>query len=204
MNLIEVFKSPFTLVNSHTFYDPTPTIRFEFKTDDIYDTTTKEEIFIICKMYLDNIILQYKNYIINGEPTTESTYKLYVGIWKDDELEFKHIYSIFYDNESDRISWENKYDDNIAIEGKFFMGIDVSVYVIQDYENEEDSEEEEEYKIKQSIPENECVICYENKANIPYTECLHYAVCDSCDKAGKFSKCPLCRQKIKNQRIKIN
>ena len=205
-SLVDIFKSPFTLISSTSrdIYESIPNLKFEFKTDDIYDTTTKEVIFNISKGHFDDIILQYKNYILNGEPTTESTYKLYVAIFKDDEWEFKHIYSISLDHESDSIGWENKYDSNTTIEGEFFIGIDVMVYVSPIDEDEENYiEEEEDYKIKQSIQEDECVICYENKANVLYTECMHMTVCEECDKTGKFSKCPLCRKKIKNQRIKI-
>ena len=41
--MAEIFKSPLTLVNSNTFSEPIPTIKFKFKTEDIYDTTTKED-----------------------------------------------------------------------------------------------------------------------------------------------------------------
>ena len=198
--LSNIFKSPFRLVSCKTYSNPTPQLRVKFKTKDIYDSTTKEEIFILSKMYFDNLILQYKNYMIDDVPTAESTYKLYVGIVVEDELEYKHIYSCFYDNIADKIAWENKYDDNFEIEGNFFIGIDINTYVIENYEDEED-EDEDEYKIQHAIPEDECVVCYENKANVLYTKCLHYAVCESCDKSGEFSKCPLCRTKINNQRI---
>ena len=200
--LHEIFDSPFKLVNSQSrdYGEPIPSLKFEFKTDDIYDTTTKEIIFNISKRHFDNIVLQYKDYVLNGISTTESTYALYVSIFKDDEWEFKHIYSILLDHESDRISWENKYDSNTEIEGEFFIGIDV-VYVSP--EDEDRYDEDYDYKLKKSIKEDECVICFDNKANILYTECLHFVVCDGCDKKGKFSKCPLCRKKIKNQRIKI-
>ena len=200
--LYEIFDSPFKLVNSQTrdYDEPIPNIKFEFKTDDICDTTTKEIIFNISKRHFDDIILQYKNYVLNGVSTTESSYALYVSIFKDDEWEYKHIYSILLDHESDRISWENKYIDNMEIEGDFFIGIDVFVYVSP---ANEDLYEDYDYKLKKSIKEDECVICLNNKANILYTECLHFVVCDSCDKKGKFSKCSLCRKKIKNQRIKI-
>ena len=208
MNLIDAFKPPFTLVSSSSrdLSDEIPNVKFEFKTEDIWDSTTREEVFIISKMYLDNIITQYKHYILNGERITESTYKLYVAIWEDEdgEWDYKHIYSIFYSAEEDRITWESKYDTNTTIEGKFYIGIDVIVYVFQEIDAEADAAEaDEEYKLQQAISEDECVICYENKANVLYTKCLHYAVCDSCDKTGKFSKGPLCRKKIKNQRIKI-
>ena len=201
--LHEIFDSPFKLVNSQSrdYGEPIPSLKFEFKTDDIYDTTTKEIIFNISKRHFDDIVLQYKNYVLNGVSTTESTYALYVSIFKDDEWEFKHIYSILLDHESDRISWENKYDSNMEIEGEFFIGIDVVVYVSHEVEDRYD--EDYDYKLKKSIKEDECVICCDNKANILYTECLHFVVCDGCDKKGKFSKRPLCRKKIKNQRIKI-
>ena len=129
--LYEIFDSPFKLVNSQSrdYEEPIPSLKFEFKTDDIYDTTTKEIIFNISKRHFDDIILQYKNYVLNGVSTTESSYALYVSIFKDDEWEFKHIYSILLDHESDRISWENKYNSNVEIEGEFFIGIDVVVYV---------------------------------------------------------------------------
>ena len=200
--LYEIFDSPFKLVNSQSrgYEEPIPSLKFEFKTDNIYDTTTKEIIFNISKRHFDDIILQYKNYVLNGVSTTESSYALYVSIFKDDEWEFKHIYSILLDHESDRISWENKYDSNVEIEGEFFIGIDVVVYVSPE---DKDHYEDYNYKLKKSIKEDECVICFNNKANILYTECLHFVVCDGCDKKGKFSKCPLCRKKIKNQRIKI-
>ena len=201
--LYEIFDSPFKLVNSQSrdYEEPIPSLKFEFKTDDIYDTTTKEIIFNISKRHFDDIVLQYKNYVLNGVLTTESTYALYVSIFKDDEWEFKHIYSIILDHESDRISWENKYDSNIEIEGEFFIGINVTVYISPADEDRYD--EDYDYKLKKSIKEDESVICFNNKANILYTECLHFVVCDGCDKKGKFSKCPLCRKKIKNQRIKI-
>ena len=194
--LYEIFDSPFKLVNSQSrdYEEPIPSLKFEFKTDDIYDTTTKEILFNISKRHFDDIVLQYKNYVLNGVLTTESTYALYVSIFKDDEWEFKHIYSIILDHESDRISWENKYDSNMEIEGEFFIGINVGVYVSPADEDRYD--EDYDYKLKKSIKEDECVICFNNKANILYTECLHFVVCDGCDKKGKFSKCPLCRKKI--------
>ena len=202
--LYEIFDSPFKLVNSQSrdYEEPIPSLKFEFKTDDIYDTTTKEIIFNISKRHFDDIVLQYKNYVLNGVSTTESSYTLYVSIFKDDEWELKHIYSMLLDHESDRISRENKYDSNMEIEGEFFIGIDVVVYV-SPLEEEDRYDEVYDYKLKKSIKEDECVICFDNKANILYTECLHFVVCDGCDKKGKFSKCPLCRKKIKNQRIKI-
>ena len=202
--LYEIFDSPFKLVNSQSrdYGEPIPSLKFEFKTDDIYDTTTKEIIFNISKRHFDDIVLQYKNYVLNDVSTTESTYALYVSIFKDNEWEFKHIYSILLDHESDRISWENKYNSNMEIEGEFFIGIDVVVYVSPEVEDRYD-EDVYDNIVKKTISEPECIICFENKSNMLYLECLHVCVCNVCDSKGRFNKCPLCRTKTKNQKIRI-
>ena len=201
MDLYEVFSMPFKLTKFRLFHDPISQIKVEFKTNDIFSETTKEEIFILSKMYLDQLIFQYKNYIIENQPTTESSYRLSVGIIEDDELKFKHIYSCFYNNIRDRISWENKYDNNFDIEGNFFVCIDVNAMVITDYDSNDEVEDDK--PIKKTITESECIICFENKSNILYLECLHVCVCNVCDGKGKFYKCPMCRTKLKNQKIRI-
>ena len=202
MELDEVLSMPFKLVRFNLFHDPLQ-IKAKFKTNNIFGETTKEEIFILSKMYLDHIILQYKNYIIEDQQTSESSYRLSVGIIEDDELKYKHIYSCFYNNVRDRISWENKYNDNFNIEGTFFVCIDVNTMVIPDYDSNDDDEVEDDKPARKTILEQECVICLENKSNILYLDCLHVCVCNVCDSKGKFNKCPLCRTKIKNQKIRL-
>ena len=205
MELYEVLSMPFKLVKFNLFHDPLQ-IKAKFKTCDIIGETTKEEIFILSKMYFDQLILEYKNYIIEDQPTQESSYRLSAGIIEDDELKYKHIYSCFYNNVRDRISWENKYNDNFSIEGNFFLCIDVNAMVIPDYDSNDDEYEDyyEDIKpIRKTILEKECVICYENKSNMLYLDCFHVCVCNVCDSKGKFKKCPLCRTKIKNQKIRL-
>ena len=203
MDLYEVLSMPFKLTKFNLFHDPLQ-IKVKFKTDDIFGETTKEEIFILSKMYFDQIILQYKNYIIEDQPTTESSYRLSVGIIEDGEIKNKHIYSCFYNNMRDRISWENKYNDNFNIEGIFFVCIDVNAIVIPNYDSNDDYDEVEDNKpTRKTILEQECVICFENKSNILYLDCLHVCVCNVCDSKGRFNKCPFCRTKIKNQKIRL-
>ena len=202
MDLYEVFSMPCKLTKFKLFHDPILQIKVEFKTDEIFGETTKEEIFILSKMYLDQLILQYKSYIIENQQTTESSYRLSVGIIEDDELRFKHIYSCFYNNIRDRISWENKYDNNFNIEGNFFVCIDINAMVLEDYDSNDEDEDEDQ--IKRSITESECIICYENKPNILFLECFHLCVCNICDTKGRFRKCPMCRTKIKNQKNQNN
>ena len=73
--------------------------------------------------------------------------------------------------------------------------------VIPDY----DSNDEDEYNntIKKTITESECIICFENKPNMLFLDCMHLCVCNGCDSKGKFYKCPMCRTKLKNQKIRI-
>ena len=132
MLLTDVFLSPFKLTGTHTFTEPVPKIRVNLKTKNMCDTTTKEEVFVLCKMYFDNYVAMYKNYSIEGMQTTESSYRLRVGVLENNELTYKHIYSISYNNIADRISWENKYDENFTIEGNFFISLDITADVMPD------------------------------------------------------------------------
>ena len=70
---------------------------------------------------------------------------------------------------------------------------------------EESADEEEEYTPPtQTYREDCCVICLEAKPNILYFDCMHIAVCDSCDrlkKKGRY-RCDVCRRTI-SERIKI-
>ena len=152
-------------------------------------------------MYIDLLIQRYKNFTIQEQPITESSYKLCVELVEDDELKYKHIYSCFYNNREDRKSWENKYDDNFDIEGEFLVSIEIIAYVFTDYDSNDEDEDEDQ--IKRSITESECIICYENKPNMLFLECMHLCVCNVCDSKGRFNKCPMCRTKIKNNKIRI-
>ena len=201
MDLYEVFDIPFKINYHHTYQDPVPKHHTKFITENIFGETTKEEIYALSKMYLDLLIRQYKNFNIANVPTTESTYRLAVELFEDGEIKNKHIYSCSYDNIQDRVTWENKFDDNFDIEGEFFVSIDITAMVITDYDTEE--EDDEYIRLRKTITETECIICFENKPNMLYIECLHLCVCNVCDTKGKFYKCPMCRTKIKNQKIRI-
>ena len=171
MNLIDTFESPFKLIFSHQYRDPCNGLRVTYKTKNIYDETTKEEIYIISKMYFDNFVSAYKRYLINDRPTTESSYRLYVEQIEDGEIDHKHVYSIAYNNIEDRISWENKFDDNFTVEGNFRIGIDITAYVFEDNEDEDD----EDYEVKTMIKEEDCVVCYEKINLIFYTQNAYIA-----------------------------
>ena len=203
MDLYEVFSSPFTLYEANSFNDSNKMLKAKFKTEDIEGSTTAEEVFILSKRHFDDIVTQYKNYYFGNVQAKESSYRLYIGMVKDNEFNEYNIYSINYNNIKDKISNENKYYSNFEVEGNFNIYINVSVSWWEDYNSEEEDEDEDEEPARKTITEPECIICFENKPNILYLECMHLCVCNVCDGKGKFSKCPLCRTKIKNQKIRI-
>ena len=204
MNLYEVFSTPFILYEANSFGgNSSKILKTIFKTKDIEGSTTAEEVFILSKKHFDDIVTQYKNYYFDGNvQAKESSYRLFIGMVKDHEFNEYNIYSINYNNIKDKISNENKYYSNFEVEGNFNIYIKVSVKWWVDYNSEEDDSEDDE-PTRKTISEPECIICFENKSNILYLECLHVCVCNVCDSKGRFNKCPLCRKKIKNQKIRI-
>ena len=204
MDLYDVFSSPFTLYEANSFDNPGKLLKLILKTEDIEGSTTAEEVFILSKKHFDDIVTQYKNYYFDGNiQAKESSYRLYIGMVKDYEFNEYNIYSINYNNIKYKISNENKYYSNFEVEGNFNIYIKVSVKWWEDYNSEEEDDSEDEEPARKTITEPECIICFEKTPNMLYLECMHLCVCNSCDIKGKFHKCPLCRTKIKNQKIRI-
>ena len=201
MNIYDVFASPFTLYEAISFNESCKRLKVKLKTNDIEGSTTAEEVFILSKKHFDDIVSQYKNYYFGNVQAKESSYKLYIGMVKDYEFNEYNVYSIDYDNIKDKICNENKYYSNFEVEGNFNIYIDVSTIWWEDYNSEDEDEDEE--PTRKTISEPECIICFEKTPNILYLECLHLCVCNDCDIKGKFHKCPMCRTKIKNQKIRI-
>ena len=56
----------------------------------------------------------------------------------------------------------------------------------------------------EAFKEDHCVVCLEAKPNILYLDCLHIAICDSCDSLKRTGRdnCDVCRAKI-SKRVKI-
>ena len=94
----------------------------------------------------------------------------------------------------------SKEDIEKLINTPFHIIIDVyAEYINRFYEEEveeEDEEEVEPIKLKQTIIYDECVICYENKPNVLYPDCFHISTCKRCEELHLINKCPLCREKV--------
>ena len=214
MEIEEVFKSPFKLVFScPPYFSPIklPGLRFFYRTEEIESSTTTEKIFNLSQMYLKQTIEKYNRYQIEGGRTVKTTYRLYIAweVEKDglEKLEEKDLYETTYnieEEEKTQIEEKKYYLLPETIERKFFIFMVPTVYILREGQPDPDElEEVEEYHIYKSIKSLECVICLQNHPNVLYIKCRHIVACDSCDLSGKLLECPICRTKIKDQRIKI-
>ena len=96
--------------------------------------------------------------------------------------------------------------------------IESYVYMVDDYVRATNAYYEEQVRLSnQEVEENEplappietyrqycCVVCLEAKPNILYLDCMHIAICDSCDRLKKTGRknCDMCRAEI-SKRVKI-
>ena len=212
MEIEEVFKSPFKLVFSCPPYNSPiklPGIKFIYRTEEITSSTTTEKIFNLSQMYLKQTIEKYNRYQIEGERSIKTTYRLYIaweveqdGLKKLEEKDLCHITYNVEEEEKYIIEEKKYYLPPETIERNFFIFMVPTVYIFREGQPDPD-EVEEEYHIKKSLKSTECVICLQNRPNVLYIKCWHIVVCDSCDLSGKLLECPICRTKIKDQRMKI-
>ena len=211
MEIEEVFKSPFTLLFCSPLFDSPiklPGLKFIYRTEEITSSTTTEKIFNLSQVYLKQTIEEYNRYQIEEGRTVITTYRLYIAweVEKDGlkELEGKDLYVVIYNVEEEEkyiIEEKKYYLPPETIERIFFIFMVSTVYFQKRQPNPD--EVEEEYHIKKSIKSTECVICLQNRPNVLYIKCRHIVACDSCDLSGKLLECPICRTKIKDQRMKI-
>ena len=64
---------------------------------------------------------------------------------------------------------------------------------------QEESDEDELYiSPTETYRQDYCVACLESKPNILYLDCLHIAICDSCDRLKTTGRknCDVCRAEI--------
>ena len=87
-------------------------------------------------------------------------------------------------------------NESYKIEVVFIIGMPT---IMPDGWQEEESDEEEPYTPPvETYKQDCCVVCLESKPNILYFDCLHIAICDSCDRLKKTSRknCDVCRAEI--------
>ena len=102
------------------------------------------------------------------------------------------------------ISTVNLHPRNL-LDQKFSIYVEAYVYYIPLIHREEKRNIFITPKVE-AFKEDCCVICLESKPNILYLDCMHIAVCDSCDNLkidpSLMENCDVCRAEI-SRRIKI-
>ena len=105
------------------------------------------------------------------------------------------------------------FDDNVfRVNKPFFITVETRIIIntptiMPDGWREEESDEEEPYTPPvETYRQDCCVVCLEAKPNILYLDCMHIAICDSCERvksnASLQSTCDICRAEI-SRKIKI-
>ena len=105
-------------------------------------------------------------------------------------------------------SWVYPFPEGL-LNNEFRIYIESYVYMVDDYVREMNAYYEEQARLSnQEVEENElytpptethredcCVVCLEAKPNILYLDCLHIAICDSCDRLKTTARknCDVCR-----------
>ena len=116
-------------------------------------------------------------------------------------------------------SWVYPFPEGL-LNNKFDIYIQSYVYMVDDDVRATNAYYEEQMRLaNQEMEENEplappvetyrqdcCVVCLEAKPNILYLDCMHIAICDSCDrmksKTSSQSTCDVCRAEI-SKRVKL-
>ena len=190
--------------------------RLWFKSKKIKDgETTMKDLYFDCRYHLRMFKLAqtngYRERRVNNVPASSFTFVLKIFGNYCEEID-DVISETIYLKEMDRIGfttrkikyWET---ENKTITAPFNVFIIITKYVSPEMYVEYNDETLPQRIIqptttsKQSIKEDKCCVCLENVPNILYVDCRHIAICNTCDKKGNFNNCPICRTKVKKNKI---
>ena len=153
-----------------------------------------------------------------------SSIDIMVGVFDNESYDHDIVGYEFTSGPNDAImnysrSWVHTFPEGV-LNNKFSIYIESYVYMVDDYVREMNAYYEEQARLAhQEMEENEplappvetyrqdcCVVCLEAKPNILYLDCMHIAICDSCDRmksrTSSQSTCDVCRAKI-SKRLKL-
>ena len=137
---------------------------------------------------------------------------LEMDIFGDGEVDFKIMNTDFEDYfryEANKIFNEKEYDD-VYVKAVMSTTYDLLSPLVNEYEQEQiedlhdegDDEDLTPVIIESCFMSDNCTICLSSPPNILFTPCLHFAVCERCEKNGKLIICSVCRETIE-RKIKI-
>ena len=183
----------------------------KLKTEEFEVETTYGNAVKFSKPHIDDLLEKYKDYRHNDLKPLHITAELYfysksVNIFADGKIPiYKKLIAIEMDNRV--FSNVQFYNKNFKIK---INDLKIIIHISYDFLFDSHNFDEEEHEVDlvfneaiNTINEEECVVCFTNKPNIIYTDCYHFCVCSDCDKEAKLISCPLCRKRIKSNKIKI-
>lgn len=163
---------------------------FKYKNGDIYNgecNMGKLEGFGEYKLLNgDKISGYFSNGYINGVGTIETTKIISKGPWINNK---KHGVFIKTDKISNK-TFAEKYENDILkgypIETQY---VHPEALITTKYNNTKIKKYLKDYD-----PNNNCISCYNNKANSTNTKCGHVVMCHNC--LSKCKECPICKSPI--------
>ena len=180
-----------------------------------------------CDLFIDKLKPLFLHIISTMYHEAEmevSSIDITVGVFDNESYDYDLVKYKFTSTPNDAItnysrSWVYPFPEEL-LNNKFSIYIESYVYMVDDYVREMNAYYEEQTRLAhQEMEENEplappvetyrqdcCVVCLEAKPNILYLDCMHIAICDSCDrmksKTSSQSTCDVCRAEI-FKRLKI-
>ena len=169
---------------------------FKYFTDKLYCnmSCSIKDIFYSAKPYFDEYVKEYKEYKIQKQPITNSTFRLIINYENTSSaLDIKkRLYEIDINNsKNNEVTYEFKNNSLLESEDKvvsFYLMIEVELYnqnKFFQYDGEKDP-----------IIEDVCVLCNKNKPNVLITKCFHLVVCRDCNRLNNLNNCPRCNKPI--------
>ena len=180
-----------------------------------------------CDLFIDKLKPLFLHIISTMYHEAEmevSSIDITVGVFDNESYDYDIVKYEFTSAPNDNItnysrSWVYPFPEGL-LNNKFSINIESYVYMFNDYVREMNAYYEEQSRLAhQEMEENEplappvetyrqdcCVVCLEAKPNILYLDCMHIAICDSCDrmksKTSSQSTCDVCRAEI-SKRLKL-
>ena len=159
-----------------------------------------KKVFSEAKVYFDKYVKEYKNYKIQREPITNSTFRMNINYntIPNIALQPKILYEIDIDNAKNN-EIINEYKNNFLIEESkdnlcsFFLSIEIELYnhnKFFQYDGEKDP-----------AIEDVCIVCHKNKPTILITKCFHLVICSECYRSKISYSCPRCNKKFEPKHL---
>ena len=117
---------------------------------------------------------------------------------KDEEDEFDEdaYWEKKYKESMESNDYEDDYEDDYKED--FYSKNPFRIQIVKQKIYKQKSYEKAIYDGVKKKPRNinVCVVCLTNYSNILFSPCLHWCICEKCERSQSFRKCPYCRSKI--------